>query len=48
MEDNQAMKDYIQGEWIEADDWKISKRFVMKQKLVWNATWLPQQSNESE
>ena len=45
MEDNQAMRDYIRKETKVADDWKVSKRFTMKQKLEWHAAWLQQQAN---
>ena len=39
-EDNQAMRDYIQRETKVSDDWKVSKRFTVKEKLEWHATWL--------
>ena len=45
MEDNQAMRNYIQKETKVVEDWKISKRFTMKEKLEWHAVWLQQQKN---
>ena len=45
MEDNQAMRNYIQKETKVVEDWKISKRFTMKEKLEWHAVWLHQQTN---
>ena len=45
MEDNQARRYNIQKETKVAENSKVSKRFTMKQKLEWHATWLQQQTN---
>ena len=45
MEDNQAMRNYIKKETKVVEDWIISKRFTMKEKLEWYAVWLHQQTN---
>ena len=45
MGNNQSMKHYIQRETKVVEDSKVSKSFIMKQKLEWHATWLQQQRN---
>ena len=45
MKDNQTMRDYFQSETEVTENWKVSERFKMKQKLEWHATWLQQQIN---
>ena len=45
MEENQAMKDYIQRKTRISDDWKVSKILIVKQNLEWDATWLQELAN---